>query len=155
MWCHRRFNKGTLSWYKFQQGVWNNLYWYRWHRHRLHTVPKHMFVTCYTGTFLLFSITFFGLLNLDCKESNGNNNMRLCYRCAAPLKLKDGKSDIEQKALIMVESWLRALLQVEVVYQAVRNTPAPPDVSSPIKGNSCLFPLCVQIKDNGYPLHYT
>jgi hypothetical protein len=120
-----------------------------------HSAQTYVCNLSYRYIFIIQYYVFLDCLILDCKESNGNNNMRLCYRCAAPLKLKDGKSDIEQKALIMVESWLRALLQVEVVYQSVRNTPAPPDVSSPIKGNSCLFPLCVQIKDNGFPLHYT
>jgi hypothetical protein len=96
-----------------------------------------MFVTCNTNTRIC---KFNCIYILDCKESNGNNDRMICCCCSTPLKLKDGKSDIEQKALIMVESWLRALLQVEIVNQSVRNTPAPPDVSSPIKGRYHSFP---------------
>ena len=72
---------------------------------------------------------------LACKESQDNQERQLCCRCNTRLKLRDGDNDIEQKAVIMVETWLRALLQIRIVASSAESMPAPPAPTAPISGN--------------------
>ncbi len=71
---------------------------------------------------------------IDCKESQENQLRTFCSRCGTMLKLRDGESDIEQKAIIMVETWLRAMMQVPLVITSVASMPEPPSIGAPIKG---------------------
>jgi hypothetical protein len=88
--------------------------------------------------FYLFSFRTKKKLNLsfivDCKESQENQMRTSCCRCSTMLKLRDGESDIEQKAIIMVETWLRAMMQVPLVVASVASMPEPSSIGAPIKG---------------------
>ena len=71
---------------------------------------------------------------IDYKESQENQMRTLCSKCSTMLKLRDGESDIEQKAIIMVETWLRAMMQVPLVITSVASMPEPSSIGALKKG---------------------